>query len=1263
MTGILEVSYKHIEMLNEQQLTDLLGRLLRLEASAAGIPISNVGVSLKIDVADGGEDAIIQWGDGPAQTNWIPNRLTLFQCKATYMPPASCEKEIRKKGSTELKSRVEEVLDAGGAYILFYNRNCNNKQQMRRIREFRKAIREAGKPYADTADIRIYDANKIADWVNQYIPAIYVVCEYIGRYISPGFETWSSWSKHKDHQHPFVCNETLSGYIEELRKYFSSSVRRVARIVGLSGLGKTRLALEAFRPPNDPNDISQQILSDQTIYLDLSSSSVDNLPAVLSSWRLQGLKGLVVVDNCPLELHQRLCKEVQHMDSQMNLLTLDYNPERFNANYPYIELKPAPTDTVIKPMLKNAYPVLNNGDINRIAEFAQGFPQMAVLIAEAKLNDHPDLGSIENSVILDRLLWGRNQPDEEAFRVISACSLFERVGFWEDVAEERHFVAKNICKLDPDRFYEKAVDFLDRGILKKRGRYVSVTPLPLAIRLAANWWKKCPPERRVTLITQPLPEGMAEALFDQFSKLHFLPEARKLTSQLCGDHGPFSQSEVLNSEKGSRLFCSLAEVNPQAATEAIDRAFGTWTINDLKHVGPGRRNLVRALEKLCFWKDTFPTAARILMAFAVAENEKWSNNATGQFLQLFRLLLPGTQAPPEARLMILDEALDRPDEEYKILAIKALGSALQTCWFFRFGSVETQGSRFSQEEWYPKSWSEVFTYWRNVLARLAPFVTRHDALGELARDQVAENIRGLIQYGLLDELEEIIRTVADKDILWPDALEAIRHSIRYDGMEMSAEVKQRLYGWIDLLQPEGLAERLRLTVSIPPYDYEKDEDGNYVNLAALRAKQLAEELAGRDATWMDYLPVVLQGEQRQGLVFGERLGEILAESDLFIDKVLDAMRKMEGNGNVDVLGGFLRGLRSRNPDLVSKTLQTIADDLVLSGYLVDVTRLSRPEPPDLERVLGLLKSGRISVYAMRKFAYHSVLDHLDAPVVTEFCEVLRNHSPEGAWIALEVLNLYTLHDPEKQKACKNTLMNILLTPGLLARNTGILHKDFWLWKEAVITILKADEGRKLAEHLVHEILELLIEDSNLEFDLHDQLVPIFKKLIMRYQSIIWPKLADLLLSDDWRVQRWLQTLLGSEQRSGNENKPGVLFCMPHDVLKEWCRNNPEKAPQVLARIVPIYEKVDEKWTWHPLARWLIDHFGNRDEVLSAIAFNMSNFRIIIGSLVPFLQKQIELLKQLRDHRLPEVRAWVTRRVSKLQQALEREQVFDEEEDI
>ena len=120
-------------------------------------------------------------------------------------------------------------------------------------------------------------------------------------------------------------------------------------------------------------------------------------------------------------------------------------------------------------------------------------------------------------------------------------------------------------------------------------------------------------------------EGQIEGL-TKLAKLDFLKEAREVAKRLCGHAGPFGTSEVLDTHWGSRCFRSILEANPEAAIDALEREFGSLSTEQLLAVRSGRRGLVGSLAKLAFRREMFERAARLLLAFAAAENESWSNN-------------------------------------------------------------------------------------------------------------------------------------------------------------------------------------------------------------------------------------------------------------------------------------------------------------------------------------------------------------------------------------------------------------------------------------------------------------------------------------------------------------------------------------------------------------------------------------------------------------------------------------------------------------
>ena len=236
--------------------------------------------------------------------------------------------------------------------------------------------------------IDFYDANLIVDWTNEYFSAAVYVLEACGEGQILGLQTWEHWSHYDaNDKYQFVSDEQIKTYIEQLRSFFlGHAVKKIARLVGLSGLGKTRLALEAFRPPTDPSaDPIGAALGLGVVYVRVPN------PTVLSQfieWRNQNVEGLIVVDDCDRKLHDQLAQEIKHRDSKLNLLTLDFvAEEESDATDPILTLRQGGNE-VIRGILKQSYQGLGDTDLDRIVEFAQGFPQMAVLLADARLQDY-----------------------------------------------------------------------------------------------------------------------------------------------------------------------------------------------------------------------------------------------------------------------------------------------------------------------------------------------------------------------------------------------------------------------------------------------------------------------------------------------------------------------------------------------------------------------------------------------------------------------------------------------------------------------------------------------------------------------------------------------------------------------------------------------------------------------------------------------------------------------------------------------------------
>lgn len=89
-----EVTGKHIAALSPRKFVLLVRRLLDGEALSVDLPMDGIHVAANITAADGGEDARIEWRDGPERTKFLPNRISQFQLKAGPISPAHAGADV-----------------------------------------------------------------------------------------------------------------------------------------------------------------------------------------------------------------------------------------------------------------------------------------------------------------------------------------------------------------------------------------------------------------------------------------------------------------------------------------------------------------------------------------------------------------------------------------------------------------------------------------------------------------------------------------------------------------------------------------------------------------------------------------------------------------------------------------------------------------------------------------------------------------------------------------------------------------------------------------------------------------------------------------------------------------------------------------------------------------------------------------------------------------------------------------------------------------
>jgi len=383
--------------------------------------MDGIHVSAVITAPDGGEDAKIEWVGGPERTAFLPSRYSQFQLKAGKLSPSEAGDEVLA-ASGQVKPMVRRALEAGGAYILVCGNSYANKNIKTREDRVRQSLAGAGL-HARPEQIQFRDAGQIADWVNAHPPVAAWLLEQTQPGLTGIFHAWSHWAARYEAT-PWIADARLEPFRAKLRALVMNP-RAVARVVGLSGYGKSRLVHEALGP-TPKEEKSAPRLCDLVLYTVESEAGSTAVKNVVQSLADAGVRAIVVVDRCPAETHQDLAAMVKRASSRLSLVTIDHEVPPNGHLADDMLLVTRADEAVIEGMIRQIAAGLPSEDQRRLVRFAQSFRQMANLLGQAWLKDS-SIATASDDELFDRIILGRTRFDanllKETGMLVSAFGL------------------------------------------------------------------------------------------------------------------------------------------------------------------------------------------------------------------------------------------------------------------------------------------------------------------------------------------------------------------------------------------------------------------------------------------------------------------------------------------------------------------------------------------------------------------------------------------------------------------------------------------------------------------------------------------------------------------------------------------------------------------------------------------------------------------------------------------------------------------------
>ena len=972
MNTIFEITPSDIDKLDEEQCVRLLKKLLYCEVKEFDIKNSYISVPFNIKSKDDGKDGTYINKEYSNNTEYLPNNYVVFQCKSgktNTMPPSECKNEIIKKskGKKELKPALKEMAENKGCYILFITYSLTETLINKRIKSFEEGFND----FNYDVKVKIYDSNKIAEWVNNYCSAIIQIKNMLDHSLLSYFQDFEDWKGEKDFQNKYVISDKNKKIISEIRELIKKE-KQIIRITGLSGIGKTRTVFEVFNSHPDPEKFKNLLI--------YTKATSQNLVDYIHNIRYSECSGIIVVDNCDYEIITQLKNEIEHRDSHLTLICIDSDPESGPHNIKTFRINPI-SDDLIKDILNKKYKnhkvKVEEYTLTKLAKFASGFPSLAIMLTEAKIqnaedlgtisdSEIEDLGTISDSEIVDKLIFGYISKGKSNIcnvrNILKACAIFEYFGFTDEVENQKNFIKEHLCSnIDAEEFecelkrlYEK------RNLFEKKGRYLSLTPQPLRVTLALEWWEGQSINKLTEIfntIQEKYPE-LIEPLCSQMSKLHFYEKTKKFVENMCGEQAPFGKLEVLNTELGSRLFQYFIEVDPRVTMNTLNRIFLKLDNCELKKVLKTRRNIIFSLEKLVFFEETFYDAVKLLFKFAEVETEPYGNNSTNIFTNLYYIYLPNTEVNLVKRLDLLKELITKNKKEIDLkIFLLAFKKALNSRNFQNI-AINFSGRIEDSYGYKPKTYKEIFEYWKQMFILLEQFVYKKEKISKEAKNIILNSIYAFSNEYLFEFYLKKIEEIYEKNHRnWPEAYIKLNDYKTGKESSMPENALKKLKQLLEKIKPHDIRDMLFSVVSIPSLNNYKRENNEIKIIALEETKELASKCAKKSMfpSFLDNIDVLFEGKQKMGFLFGEELSKKLNKNQAkkFIEKFFSMIEnKKIDDLNLDVFLGFTLKIHKDTGLRTIIIKQIINNEILLKNITKIITKI---EPSYDELILFLSK--------------------------------------------------------------------------------------------------------------------------------------------------------------------------------------------------------------------------------------------------------------------------------------------------------------------
>ncbi len=564
---------------------------------------------------------------------------------------------IKSDMQRALKKLYEETQKRPVRYVLFTNLDLIPAQN----EELRKAILSEY-DQKDQVIVSVVGAAELAAFL---VDLPHVRSQY---FETASCSTWeAARRRHEDEE--LFSNATIElvgrdMQLAELRSLIDDPSIKAIIVAGPQGIGKTRLVLEATH-----HRTNEVVVVDGSIAL----SDIQKL-------RTPETEVVVIVDDPEKTVAEALVQKALSASGIKILITLptaaDVPTPNFGRDKRVQVLSLAPlTDSEAYDLLNKANAGFYYSIESWVISQAGGIPRILLLAAGLGPELHKTARTFIEDVAEAYERKVRARFGDTVVATLKRLSLLTQVRVRSSVQSEIRLICQEMGEGPNASAVLNALPELSKaGLIRVGGSYVEVLPPLLANRLAAKTLRGRFIEL-LTLFARLKAKGRSR-LVARLAQLRS-DEAKQFWNELLGEHGLFPD-----------IHAALANIHLfRQVSVAVPEWIATFVHNGLQGLSPEerlairhteRRELMWVLEELLFRSKTSLTALRSLVLLAEAENETFSNSASGVFCETFHALHHQVPLALSHRLKVLRENLSSQNStDTRLLALKAAEAGMQ----------------------------------------------------------------------------------------------------------------------------------------------------------------------------------------------------------------------------------------------------------------------------------------------------------------------------------------------------------------------------------------------------------------------------------------------------------------------------------------------------------------------------------------------------------------------------------------------------------